>query len=329
MRIIFLFIVIFTSPLFAQTDSSHSNKNNPEEAKTFVDSIQQPAKQKPFTIYGALHKVNDTLYFCINEVTIGDWLCYMYYSDLSNFPSIHEWENLSSEEKNYLFQLQPDSSLFPTQAFMNSLDDKHIFKKCDTCAIIKKYQLEMDFRIPVKADSILNRESKDRLYATLSLPVAGISYEQAIAFCAWRVKLDSLRFGRDCNFRLPTPDEFDLINPFQDSTITFRHTQYATFNYKNAIYPVQKGWQEVFKSCGKGPISSYVFCNHIKVKHQLVSSFFFHAKGNVAEMTSVKGVAKGGSYAHYASESFAGIKNYYEKPELWLGFRCVIEKRKN
>ncbi|HET6224738.1 MAG TPA: hypothetical protein VFF27_00570 [Bacteroidia bacterium] len=50
-------------------------------------------------------------------------------------------------------------------------------------------------------------------------------------------------------------------------------------------------------------------------------------QGNVAEMTSVKGIAKGGSYSQYAKDSYSGAINNYTKPEFWLGFRCVVVKR--
>jgi hypothetical protein len=52
-------------------------------------------------------------------------------------------------------------------------------------------------------------------------------------------------------------------------------------------------------------------------------------QGNVAEMTSIKGLSKGGSYFHYAAETFKGKEIPYNKPERWLGFRCVAKLDKN
>ena len=50
--------------------------------------------------------------------------------------------------------------------------------------------------------------------------------------------------------------------------------------------------------------------------------------GNVSEMTSVEGIAKGGSYMDYASD-ISELKDIpYDRPEKWLGFRTVLEKNK-
>lgn len=45
--------------------------------------------------------------------------------------------------------------------------------------------------------------------------------------------------------------------------------------------------------------------------------------GNVAEMTMVKGLAKGGSWKHDPEQSRPGKYQSYTESENWLGFRCV------
>ncbi|AFM02549.1 hypothetical protein Fleli_0038 [Bernardetia litoralis DSM 6794] len=47
--------------------------------------------------------------------------------------------------------------------------------------------------------------------------------------------------------------------------------------------------------------------------------------GNVAEMTSEKGIAKGGSFYHTLEECAADRVQVYDSPQAWLGFRCVAE----
>jgi len=47
--------------------------------------------------------------------------------------------------------------------------------------------------------------------------------------------------------------------------------------------------------------------------------------GNVAEMTNVKCVAKGGSWNHYLNQSEIIKQIAYGKSKLWLGFRCICE----
>ena len=48
-----------------------------------------------------------------------------------------------------------------------------------------------------------------------------------------------------------------------------------------------------------------------------------HVQGNVAEMSNIEGNAIGGSFFHYANQSLSTTINKYEKPEFWLGFRCI------
>ncbi len=47
--------------------------------------------------------------------------------------------------------------------------------------------------------------------------------------------------------------------------------------------------------------------------------------GNAAEMTSEKGIAKGGSYLQLAKECSPASVQKYDKPEKWLGLRLVAE----
>ncbi|MFM8911488.1 MAG: formylglycine-generating enzyme family protein, partial [Flammeovirgaceae bacterium] len=50
--------------------------------------------------------------------------------------------------------------------------------------------------------------------------------------------------------------------------------------------------------------------------------------GNVAEMVAEDGIAKGGSWAHTLDQSRIVNRQYYTKPEAWLGFRCVCEVKR-
>lgn len=47
--------------------------------------------------------------------------------------------------------------------------------------------------------------------------------------------------------------------------------------------------------------------------------------GNVAEFVEEQGFAKGGSWASHLEASAIHKRQYYNKPQAWLGFRCVCE----
>jgi hypothetical protein len=51
----------------------------------------------------------------------------------------------------------------------------------------------------------------------------------------------------------------------------------------------------------------------------------FELQGNVAEMTSVKGIAMGGSCQHVAADCQPGVQNRYVDPAYWVGFRVLSE----
>ncbi|MBI5218324.1 MAG: SUMF1/EgtB/PvdO family nonheme iron enzyme [Bacteroidia bacterium] len=148
-------------------------------------------------------------------------------------------------------------------------------------------------------------------YCTLlSLPITGITYEQAVAFCAWRTKVLGKKM---VTYRLPAPEEWknfalkgfseaEKSNGFRDSLQKKRNCVGANYNFK--------------------------YSNLIG-KHYCVSQFHRDKNkandvfGNVSEMTSVKGIAKGGNYKLYANQCHPDSVQHYSKPEKWLGFRCI------
>jgi hypothetical protein len=157
-----------------------------------------------------------------------------------------------------------------------------------------------------------------------NLPIIGITYEQALDFLAYRQQLlndcwkgyfkeDKYKYHYECI--LPTPEQFDSVQEKFDS---LTKEKCNVFNYKNSFCadcPNGKKWKNhpVVSKQGVEP----VYCTAYFPYRLGV----YNLKGNVAEMTSVKGIAKGGSCQHYASEAYEGKIQYYTKPEVWLGLR--------
>ena len=172
-------------------------------------------------------------------------------------------------------------------------------------------------------------------------PVVGISYEQALAFCEWRTlavnyyifckenkctkKSDftGLSFPIKVKYRLPTKQEWEMISSgklevkkfpygFDRVEIKWKGTCHHRFN---CIYPnTSKGSN---KGGDKSFYTSYTK-SYFPNSHKLYNTI-----GNVAEMVSEKGIAKGGSFAHKLEECRIANNQSYTKPEGWLGFRCV------
>jgi len=279
-----------------------------------------------------LMKIGDTIMVDEAEISVGEWLDYISYYEISNYPSYLNRQLLTENEKKLLITTPFDSSLLPSSIILNKYPFNFLFSKPKKCGVIKFSSLSCNVYLPVDADSLKNSRSKKRICDYLKMPIVGISYEQTIKFCQWRTSIDSLRFynppeplilgqlriqklnGTAYIYRLPTPQEFDILNPAHDS-IYNKKGIITRFNYKNSIYCSK----DKTNSCGKAPVDVYTFPSSVKS----VISGTKNMQGNVAEMTTIKGIAKGGSYYHYAKESYPGFNNIYEGPQSWLGFRCV------
>ena len=246
--------------------------------------------------------LNDSVYFDETEVDIGTWVSYYFW--------LQKNEGYESA-KNAL----PDSSLIEPEIWqyfrtkLIELDDEK-----------GRYSLQPLGYIAKKCN-ISDRLSKrvGTVYQTcnlLSFPITGLTYEQVVNFCKWRTKVLEVN---KVIYRLPTPDEWE----------------------KFALKTMNKNEQKVeFKdSINKNgcPLYNYKIecnCDKNKIIGKLLGIGRFNQDeigstdvfGNVSEMTSVKGIAKGGNFTLYAKDCNFKLVQYYAKPEPWLGFRCIMIK---
>lgn len=172
--------------------------------------------------------------------------------------------------------------------------------------------------VNILSDSVASKAQRYRASRLMDYPIAGITYEQALAYCAWRTKNhgDYQRVAGKVEFQLPSPAEYEHLLTTRDST----NGRCPVFNYACAPCHRPLKGRKAFMRPGAEltPVSSYI-ADTLKL---------YNMRGNVAEMTSTSGIAKGGSYAHPAREATQQAVQYYNKPEPWLGFRCVARIRK-
>ena len=150
-------------------------------------------------------------------------------------------------------------------------------------------------------------------------PVVGVSYEQAKAFCTWRSKVVNEIY-----------DIYHARNPN-------KHTIPKKVTYR---LPTAKEWESFSKIdsiyTDKGYVKKEVADNRKKKEKQNVSLTgpvnygyptaigLYWIEGNLSEMTSVKGQAKGGNWAQkYFKQKGEDVK--YSRAESWIGFRCVVD----
>lgn len=169
----------------------------------------------------------------------------------------------------------------------------------------------------------VNNPSEHMWPFCMNSPVTGITYEQAMLLCQWRTSSDSLFSVKN---KMPYRLVFDLIPPALFDQLTNPKDSIdkkgePAFNFKGAAYRklYKKNWNRLpTKLLGNGAMPRGAFdSNALKL---------YDMQGNVAEMTSVKGIAKGGGYQFPARDSYPGKENRYTKPEVWLGFRIMARK---
>ena len=243
-------------------------------------------------------QINDTLYIDQTEMTNIGWQEYLYY--------------LSSVEQN---EEKHQKALPDTLVWRNQL------RYCEP--IVEYY-----FRHP----------------AYNSYPVVGISYEQAVEYCKWRTyvanfgiylrenKLEDQKAHLKDNFpikfyyRLPTKQEWETIAA---GSLPVDKLPFGTKD----VYFNWKGKQsKMFNCVFPGDISDT--SSNYATYTAATKTFFpnsFHAYnmiGNVAEMVSDKGIAKGGSFVDKLDSCKIILDKFYDGPQAWLGFRCVAVKVK-
>ena len=161
------------------------------------------------------------------------------------------------------------------------------------------------------------------------MPVTGITYEMALTYCNYLNNKMNIEYPElKLTFRLPTKEEMDglLKDTFSDwdpSMDNYKTYQNGINSHGCAIYNHHhESWCD----------------NNINMKYQFgygipmgVSYFFpdvnglYDLMGNVAEMTNEKGIAKGGSCIHSATDCQPGTENKYDGAQSWLGFRVVSD----
>jgi len=184
------------------------------------------------------------------------------------------------------------------------------------------------------------KSQKATLYRLLTLPITGVSYEQAIAFCNWRNYYEKLNYkfkfesglidssSEFYSFTLPTKEEFAMYNTNLDSISKTGKKVFSNFNYKDCLRKSVTKYP--FSEYGIEPVEAF-YKPSLNAKYrpkEFIFSGLKNVQGNIAEMSIIKGESLGGSYFHFAKQSYNSGTIHFDSPELWLGFRCIGRKAK-
>ena len=260
-------------------------------------------------------RVNNDLLVDQSETNVAEWLGYIIsVCDSETYRSFHR--NISGVNKTFLLNFHYPDSLLPEKSILETLPWKNLLNNQNGYHLFFTACSNYPQSLPLNTDYFSSKEEKRKMKNLLELPITGISYEQALAFCNWRTRTDMRYDTVDSYlFRLPTLADYKLMNENMDSTVQFpKGKNLVGFNYKNLRLPEDT-------SAGKNIISIWEFKSS--------SLGIFGIQGNAAEMTNMEGIAYGGSYFHYAIESYDGKTQPYNSAQRWLGMRCVAVRKEN
>ena len=188
-----------------------------------------------------------------------------------------------------------------------------------------------DIYHPQKKELVI---SKSSLYG--SIPITNISYHEALEFCKWRTRQDSLFSVKNGNqyynyYRLPSKILYNWLisisifdySQIDDGCPGFNLKSTYPNDHPDCTYFNKKTeYNQLFKKrLGK---------NSVMIGYTSSNNRFniYDILGNVSEMTNEIWVSKGGGFTHKIDECNKGQNIPYSSIQPWLGFRCVAEIRK-
>jgi formylglycine-generating enzyme required for sulfatase activity len=283
----------------------------------------------------------------------GVWLKDNTFIDQTEIANIHWLE--------FLFYIEKDSSSDLYQRMISySANEDFIFRSYlnweqieDSGAFINNsYSIDSSF-----SQRNALKEHYHRYPGFRYFPVVGITYEQALMFCKWRSRIvsDVVNDGLEkkgsnervyYNFRLPSEEEWELAAyGFLDPDkfpygLTREYVPYDKMLRKDVVN------NKVCPACNFDSLVRPAFVSDYNLPFTCSGNRFYrngfnflgyiydnspnridlyNMIGNVAEMTSEPGLAKGGSWTHAPDVCTIKNKFHYECPNEWIGFRCICD----
>lgn len=156
-------------------------------------------------------------------------------------------------------------------------------------------------------------------------PMVGVSFEQATHYCQWRSdRVYDMMLVRNKMMKwdsVQTKDNFFSINKFRSK---FEEgAKELAIPYPVYRLPSSEEWDRIAKNVIVDRKFNPVFTSLIDPKKAIRNYF-----GSVSEMTSSRGVSKGGSYRDNNVGYNQSWDRPYAGPSDWLGFRCICSWEK-
>jgi len=261
----------------------------------FTFYLNSPAfcQKKPTMLQGTV-QIGENLAMKVAEVNIPEWII-------------------------FIIENQFDSTLFPNLTLLSKpaqllfLDLKKE-KDFEYFKISKKKHYDDLGEIDtITQTSRFTRLCKEN-YSEFSIltSITGISYDQATRYCDWLEALVNQRRQIDIVISLPTVSMYEYVITNLDSLNT---KGCALYNFIHCACVSQT----------KTDYNQWLGKTLVRADAYFPTALgLYNLQGNAAEMTNMEGIAKGGSFKHYAKDSFSDQVQNYSRAEEWLGFRYIV-----
>jgi len=257
--------------------------------------INSHAQKNPIKIDQAVTVAPDVV-MKATEVTIREWMGFIV-------------------NNNYEHSLFPDSNVISntTRKIFDDLRNKDAFKYLKIVNYSGRMLQNYGPKGIEASKNFKQLVESDTNYFSLDIPMTGISFDQVLTFCQWKKKVLSASTSQEVTVFLPTIVIYQKLINNRDTVNSQKCYLQNSLNCNCPSTDNKKNskWQGTCLV----QADSY-FPNDLGL---------YGLQGNAAEMTNTKGVAMGGSFRHYARESFDDKCQGYSKPEDWLGFRYLVE----
>ncbi len=251
-------------------------------------------QKNPTKLYGTV-PIDDVSSMDATEVTINEWFLFIINNNFNSdfFPT-------SSSISNSTRLLFDDLKKGKDFEYIEIINNPNL---------LKENYGSKGFRITRKFKELTEADTN---YFSINIPVVGISYAQAKAFCEWRENVVNKYKPIKVKVSLPAIEVYEKIIENKDSINAQNCYLQNSLNCNCLVVKKTKD----YKSQGKSLMRADAYWPSLLGLYCL--------QGNASEMTDIEGIAMGGSFRDYARQSFRDMKQKYTKPEDWLGFRCLI-----
>lgn len=265
---------------------------------TLTNSFGQ---KNPTKIYGTV-SIDNISSMDATEVTIKEWIFFIINNNFENdlFPN-------PSSVSNSTRQLFDD---------LKKQKDFEYIEITDNGSLLKENYGSKGFRVTKKFKSLTEADTN---YFSINIPIVGISFAQAQKFCEWREAVVNKTKVVKVDIKLPSIEIYKKVNVNKDSLCKAElHCDSCSgyqLNYSHNKCTITAKHKD-FVTQGQGLLRADCYWPSILG--------LYNIQGNVSEMTSTEGVSFGGSFRHFAIDSYSNKTQTYNIAEDWLGFRCLI-----